>query len=178
MSGGLPPLHIPVNYPTGCTDEQLRESIDAIYAHIIESAADINVVLRLTPLAQSGQNELAHRHVLRAQEEARAARADAADANTRALTISRRSLIVSVAAAALSIALAGAAAYFAWDASTATSRWEAKQLPILQGIRDELAGQRAELRGALGEQTRVFDEALKAVAVATSRGNRAGTQRK
>src|SRR4029077_17118071 len=112
MSGGLPPLHIPVNYPTGCTDEQLRESIDAIYAHIIESAADINVVPRLTPLAQSGQHELAHPHVLRAQEEARAARADAADANTRALTISRRSLIVSVAAAALSMAHCRARAYF------------------------------------------------------------------
>ena len=63
----MPPLNIPVNYPTGCTDEQLRESIDAIYADIIESAANVNVVIRLTPLAQSGQNEMTHRHVRRAQ---------------------------------------------------------------------------------------------------------------
>jgi hypothetical protein len=162
MRWGMPPLHIPVNYPTGCTDEQLQQSIDAIYAHIVASGADINEVLRLTPLAQSGQNELTHRHVRRAQEEAVAARADAADANTRALAISRRSLVVSVAAAALSVALSGAAAYFAWDASTSTWRWEAKQLPILQGIRDETAGERVELREALREQGRLLDETLKA----------------
>ena len=45
----MPPLHIPVNHPTGCTDEQLQQSIDAIYAFIVASGADINQVLRLTP---------------------------------------------------------------------------------------------------------------------------------
>ena len=174
----MPPLHIPVNHPTGCTDEQLQQSIDAIYAFIVASGADINQVLRLTPLAQSGQNELTHRHVRRAQEEAVAARADAATANTRALAISRRSLVVSVAAAALSIVLAGVAAYFAWDASTSSSRWEATQVPILERIRDEAEGQRADLREAFREQTNLLDEMRKAGAVATGGGNRPPTPRK
>ena len=174
----MAPLSLPGNFPTGSTDEEILRAVATLHERILESRGNINDVMRLTPLAQSGQNELMRRYIQRSADAAAETSKQSVSTNQRALTISKRSLIVSVVAAGVSIMLSAIAAYFAWEASSSSSRWEARQVPILQGIRDELADQRREVRESLGTQTRILQDALKARGMAAGSGSRPASRQK
>ena len=156
-------LQPPPNYPRGSTDEQIEQMIDDVHREIFEARGDINKVVQLQPLALSGQNELTQRYLRRTGD-------DAAATNRRALRLSRYSLAASILAAVLSVV----AALFAWEATSSSSRWEARQVPILEQLRDETVGLRADLR----EQTKLLDAAAKASEMASKGGSSPAKRRK
>src|SRR5262245_25843489 len=143
---------IPANYPGGCSDEELQHTIEALSQAVVQSGANINTVLQLVPLVQAGQNEPQHRIVKRTTEQS-------AQTSDRALLLSKISLVVG------GLVVAAVAAYFV---NASSARWEAKQLPVLESIRDEVAAQRREAR----DELRAIGEHLERLrVVATPRGS-------
>lgn len=70
---GSQPLNVPLNYPHGCTDEQILLVLQAINTELLKRGANVNDVLRLGPLITIGQTELQTRLANRSSEELQAA---------------------------------------------------------------------------------------------------------
>jgi hypothetical protein len=60
---------MPLNYPRGCTDAQILETLERISAELLRSGAQINRVLQLSPLITIGQLELQARLADRSSRE-------------------------------------------------------------------------------------------------------------
>lgn len=63
------PLNIPLNYPHGCTDEQILLALQAINTELLRRGANVNDVLQLGPLITIGQTELQARIANRSSQE-------------------------------------------------------------------------------------------------------------
>ena len=141
-------------FPYECTDDELKATINKYAAPLqgpIQSAADVT---RLAPLVQLGLNEQQNRATRRANEKAE-------QIAEQAVLISKVTLVVAV----VSLLFTMMAAYYAWQATRSSDRWEARQVQQLDGLRRETVA------------TRVSIEQLPA-AMATARGNDARKPRR
>ena len=66
---GQPVLQVPSNYPRGCSDAQILETVQAVSAELLRQGAQVNAVLRLSPLITIGQLELQARLADRSSRE-------------------------------------------------------------------------------------------------------------
>lgn len=73
MSESHRPLNIPLNYPHGCTDEQILLVLQDINTELLRCGANVNDVLQLGPLITIGQTELQARISNRNSKELQAA---------------------------------------------------------------------------------------------------------
>jgi hypothetical protein len=64
---------LPSGYPHGASDDQILQALADIAGVIARSGADINVVLRFSPLVSAGQNELQSRFAQRSSDQQREA---------------------------------------------------------------------------------------------------------
>ena len=55
---GQPGIQVPSNYPRGCSDTQILETVQAVSAELLRRGAQVNAVLQLSPLITIGQLEL------------------------------------------------------------------------------------------------------------------------
>lgn len=111
-------------YPYGCSNRNLADAIREYSDEIIESRADINKVLQLTPLDTLGQNELQSRQTKR---------------------ITRLSLGIGI----LSLIIAGFALYISLLNERSSERWEIKQTESLAKLNSDLNVQGNSIRDLL-----------------------------
>jgi len=111
-------------YPYGCSNRNLADAIREYSDEIIESRADINKVMQLTPLVTLGQNELQSRQTKR---------------------ITRLSLGIGI----LSLIIAGFALYISLLNERSSERWEIKQTESLAKLNSDLNVQGNSIRDLL-----------------------------
>ena len=106
-------IEINSHYPHSLSDKKIEGFIRDYSNAIFDARADINAVLRYTPLIQLGQNELQGRHT-------------------------RRATWLSVGVAFLSLAIAMLALYVSLTSSKSSELWENRQLQLLEQTRNDM----------------------------------------
>ena len=103
-------VDLPDGYPDDCTDADIKEGIDYLRKSLANDNYAISSVMRYMPLMSLGQSELARRD------------------STRVIRHSKvvSSVSAGIAVVALVISIMG---------TRSSSKWEAKQIDILQDIR-------------------------------------------
>ena len=110
--------NIPKNYPSGSTDEEIYQAIKELSADVLNSGANINTVLQLTPVVNLGQNELQKRILERSSKE------------------TSKLEKIAIVIASVSIILSAIAIYFSYQSVKSSERWENNQIELLKQIRD------------------------------------------
>lgn len=101
------------DYPHGLKDKEIEDGIKYFYNEMYKSKTNINKVLLFTPMIQLGQNELQSRHTKR---------------------ITRLSLGIGI----LSLLIAALALYVSSYSSKSSTRWESKQIELLDSIKQDI----------------------------------------
>ena len=114
---------IPQNYPHGCKDEEISQVIKELCDDILKAGANINTVLRLTPLVELGQGEIQKRII------------------DRSAKTSGRLATIAIIVATISVVMSGVAVYFSYVSITSSAVWQTEQLKILREIRDGTSSQ-------------------------------------
>ena len=109
---------IPTNYPSDSTDEQIYQVIKELSGEVLNTGANINTVLQLTPLINLGQNELQKRILDRSSKE------------------TSKLEKIAIIIASVSIILSAIAIYFSYQSVKSSERWENNQIELLKQIRD------------------------------------------
>ena len=115
-------------YPYGMKDKEIAEAIKEYSAVIYNSKADINSVLRFSPLIQLGQTELQGRQTKR---------------------VTTLSIIVSI----VSLLIAGSALYVSLYSSRVSSRWEGSQINLLKELKTEASNISKDLEVTINKAT-------------------------
>ena len=110
--------NISKNYPSGSTDGQIYQVIKELSEEVLNSGANINTVLQLTPLINLGQNELQKRILDKSSKE-----------------VSKLEKI-AIVIASVSIILSAIAIYFSFQSVKSSKRWENNQIELLEQIQE------------------------------------------
>ena len=118
-----PKLNIPLGYPRQLSDEQLTDTIDSIQTYIEQSGFNINDVMQLSPLLQTGANELQSRIADRQ-----------AQSSQRYADSSRRLAIVSVSIAVVALLVAVSTSLLSFRATHQDTLIQNEQLEVLKSL--------------------------------------------
>jgi len=132
---------IPLNYPTDSSNEKIIEVINELSREIIDSGANINLVLQLSPVISLGQIELQKR-ILENN------RNITSDLHTEVSKLSkiteqnsisskkyaRASTLISIMALTISFIALGISIYFSIQDNKETEQWRSEEINLLQNI--------------------------------------------
>ena len=135
------PVNVPSNYPAGCSEEEILAVISGLSQEMITGGANINVVLRFSPLIIAGQSELQNR-VLQANNltttnlhnevtQLKKITKNYSKSSERFSNASRKISIVAVAIAILSLIISLALSIISTHSN---NQWQNQQLRILNKI--------------------------------------------
>ncbi len=126
--------NIPSNYPNGCTNEQIISSISDLSKDILDSNANINTVLQLSPIISLGQLEL-HTRIL---NDSKSITKNLHDEVKRLVESSERnekaSKRISLAALIISFFSFFLTIYFSTQSNRQNEEWQQTQIQLLQKI--------------------------------------------
>lgn len=134
-------IAVPNNYPTGCNNEEVLIVIKGLSQEMIASGANINTVLRLSPLITAGQVELQKRileknHLTTAELHKETAQLKEI---TKQYSLSSEkfavaSRLISFLALGISILSIIVSIYFGIISNRSDKEWQVEQLKLLKEI--------------------------------------------
>lgn len=132
---------IPLNYPSGCSIEEILKVINDLSQEIIASGGDINKVLRFVPIINIGQAELQKRILEKSNKivddlhkETKQLK-EIAELNSKSSEVyAKATQYISIIALVISVIAVFISSYFSTKADRSSQIWQSEQLNILKDL--------------------------------------------